>query len=128
MIGDQPGEYAHEEDGRPVPASQFDYNQVDEDVFGHQPESDLSEFSQQEVDRALVVLRVLLSWIWQNGMKNSEGLKIRAIIICWIFLKELRPMSLTELATGFGMKKQSLGRWHDHFKTVFKIRTPHMRP
>ncbi len=117
----------HDENGRPVPCTQFDYDQVDEDVFQHKPESDLSEFTQEEIDRALVVLRVLLQWIWQSGMKNADGLQIRAIIVCWIFLKELRPLTLTEMARGFGKKKQSLGRWVDQFKRLFRIKTPHMR-
>jgi hypothetical protein len=127
MIGDDPGNYVHEEGGRRVPATQFDYDAVDERVFNFREQCDLSEFSQEEVDKAIEVLRKLLAWIWQNGMKNADGVKIRAIIVCWIFLKELRPMTLTQMATGFGMKKQSLGRWVDQFKEVFKIRTPHMR-
>jgi hypothetical protein len=121
MIGYDPTAYAHEENGGLVPSQQFDYDSLE-------PKVELSEMSQEDVDRALTVLRVLLLWIWQNGMKNSEGLKIRAIVVCWIFLKELRPMTLTQLTGGFGMKKQSAGRWVDDFKRRFKIRTPHMRP
>lgn len=119
---------AHGEDGRIVPTTEFDYEALDRDLFGENPEADLSQFTQEEVDRALKVLRVLLQWIWQNGMKNVDGLKIRSIIICWIFLKELRPLTLTQLATGFGLKKQSVGRWVDQFKKDHpEIRTCHMR-
>jgi hypothetical protein len=122
MIGEDPTAYVYHEDGSRVPVTQFDYDLLDPDV-------ELVQMSQEDVDRGLKVLNVLLNWIFQNGMKNSEGLKIRAIIICWIFLKHLRPMTLTQLATGFGMKKQSIGRWLDQFKTDFRsIRTPHMRP
>ena len=126
MIGDDPKAYAFEEDGHRVPAEEFDYASVERELFGNF-EGTPAELTPADVDRALRIVRIVLSWIWQSGMKNAEGLKIRAIIICWIFLKELRPMSLTELARGFGMKKQSLGRWHDQFKESFKIRTPHMR-
>src|SRR4051812_825066 len=121
-------QHAHGEDGRIVPSTEFDYDLVDQNLFGKDAESDLSQFTQEEVDRALKVLRVLLQWIWQNGMKNVDGLKIRAIIVCWIFLKELRPLTLTQLAVGFGLKKQSVGRWFDRFKKDHRgIRTCHMR-
>ncbi len=80
------------------------------------------------MDAALKVFSRLLEWIWQNGMKNSEGLTIRAVIACWIFLKHLRPLTLTQMARGFGKKKQSLGRWVDDFKIAFPhIRNPHMK-
>jgi len=128
MIGDDPRAYAHEEDGRPVPATPFDYGRIDEAVFDYKPESDLTQFSQEDVDRALKVFRELLRWVFQNGMKNPDGVKIRAILVCWIFLEELRGLTLTELAAGYGMKKQSFGRWLDEWKLEFKIRTPHMRP
>ncbi len=119
---------AHGEDGRFVPVEDFDYSAVDKNLFGNDAETDLSKLSQQDVDRALTVLRVMLQWIWQNGMKNVDGVKIRAIIICWIFLKELRPLTLTQLSRGFGLKKQSVGRWVDQFKKDLpEIKTCHMR-
>lgn len=128
MIGNDPSEYGFQEDGHPVPAEQFDYDLVEQNLFGRPDDRvDLSRCSQADVDAAITVLRVMLCWIWQNGMKNADGLKIRAIVICWIFLKELRPLTLTQMAVGFGMKKQSLGRWVDQFKAAFKIRTAHMR-
>ena len=118
---------AHGEDGRIIPSTDFDWEAVERNLFTENPE-DLSELSQEDIDRALKVLRVLLQWVWQNGMKNVDGLKIRAIIVCWIFLKELRPLTLTQLATGFGLKKQSVGRWVDQFKKDFKrVRISHMR-
>lgn len=118
----------HDESGHLVSLTEFDYGQIEGNLFGDNPESDLSQFSAAEVDRALQVLRVLLQWMWQNGMKNVDGVKIRAIIVCWIFLKELRPMTLTQLGRGFKLKKQSLGRWVDAFKRDFpQIKTCHMR-
>lgn len=121
-------EKAHGEDGRVIPTADFDYEAVDTNLFGENSAADLCELTQEEVDRAIKVLRVLLQWVWQNGMKNVDGLKIRSIIMCWIFLKELRPLTLTQLATGFGLKKQSVGRWVDQFKKDFKrVRISHMR-
>lgn len=121
-------ESGHAEDGSLVPAVDFDYAAVDAKLFGAEPE-DLSQFTEEDVDRALAVLNILLRWIFQNGMKNPEGITLRAICICWIFLKELRPMQLSELARGFGKKKQSLGRCVDLFKISFPhIKTAHMRP
>jgi hypothetical protein len=122
------GELAHGEDGRPVPFEEFDYATVNKNVDGWEPETDLSEFTQEDIDRALKVLRTLLQWVWQMGMKNADGIQIRAILVCWIFLKELRPLELSDLGRGFGKPKQSFGRWHDNFKNHFpRIRTPHMR-
>lgn len=119
---------AHGEDGRIVPSEEFNYEVIERNVFGQNPDAELSAFTQEEVDRALKVLRMLLEWIWQDGMKNADGVKIRAIIVCWIFLKELRPMNLTEMARGFDLKKQSLGRWVDQFKKDFPaVKTCHMR-
>lgn len=117
---------AHDDSGRPVPFTDFDYESVNV-TFGD-PEVDLSTFSQEEVDRGLAVLDVLLKWVWQSGMKNAEGIQIRAMVICWVFLKQLRPLSETQLANGFGKDKQSLGRWVADFKAKFpRIGTAHMR-
>ena len=84
--------------------------------------------TQAELDAAVAIFQSLIKWVWQDGMRNDEGLKIRSIIACWVFLPELRPMTLTEIALGFGKKKQSLGRWVCHFKQHFRFHTVHMRP
>ena len=115
------------EDGRPAATSEIDFDLVDEHVFGARPDVDLGMFSEEEIDRALTVLRVLLQWCWQDGMRNPQGLQIRASIMCWVFLKELRAMNLTELSTRFGQHKQSVARWVQQFKRAFPyIRSPHM--
>ena len=119
---------AHEEDGHITPVQQFDWEAVERNLFSPESVKELEELTQEDIDRALKMFDVVLRWVFQNGMKNSDGLKIRAIIVCWIFLKELRPYKLVDMATGFGMQKQSLGRWHDDFKIRFPgIKTPHMR-
>ena len=117
---------AHDEDGTFVEYTQFDYEAVDEALGS--PRDQLADYSQEDIDRALKVLEILLQWVWQKGKNNFDGLGIRAIIICWVCLKEVRPMTETELATGFGKPKQSFGRWIEQFKIFFpRIRLPHMR-
>lgn len=120
---------AHEEDGHITGTTEFDFEKVERNLFGQQPTAnDLSQISALELEAAEKAFTRLLDWVWQNGMKNPEGVKIRAIVVCWVFLKHLRPMTLSELAQGYGMKKQSLGRWVDQFKADFpKYRTAHMR-
>lgn len=119
---------AHEEDGHLTGTTDFDIEQVERNVFGFQPEEDLAQITPRELAAAEQAFTQMLAWVWQSGMKNPEGVKIRAIIVCWVFLKHLRPMTLSELAQGYGMKKQSLGRWVDQFKTDFpKYRIAHMR-
>jgi len=132
MIVDSP--LGHGEDGKPIPVTDFDYDSIEleqafkSDLEQFRDESEGGQYSQEDVDRALVVVTRLLKWIWQGGMKNPDGLQIRAMIICWIFLKELRPIELTQLAGAFGKDKQSLGRWVDNFKEFFpRIRISHMR-
>jgi hypothetical protein len=122
------GPLAHGEDGKLVGCTQFDYEAVEEGLFDYTPE-ELAEISQEDLDRAIKGMTVLLEWVFQNGMNNPEGLKIRSIIVCWVFLKQLRPLNETEMARGFGMKKQSLERWVEQFKKCFPtIKMPHFRP
>jgi hypothetical protein len=104
--------------------TEFDYTSLD---AGH--DTDLSDVSPQELEAAQKAFRILLEWIWQNGMRNPNGVKIRAIICCWIFLQQVRKtVNLTKLAKGYGMKKQSLGRWVDNFKRDFpQFKVAHMR-
>lgn len=111
------------EDGERVPTVEFDFDQVDRVIFGRQ-----QEIAPADMKIALKLFDAVMRWIWQGGMKDVRGMTIRAIISCWIFIPELRPTTLTDMARGFGLKKQSLGRWHDDFKRHFpSIKTPHMR-
>lgn len=129
MSEDGLDQLTHAEDGRPVPSVPFDYDQVDADIFGCEVESDLTELDEADLDRLITGLRALLQWVAKPGSKNSDGVKLRAIVVCWVFLKEFRPLQLSQLARGFAMEKQSLGRHVDDFKRTFpSIRTPHMRP
>lgn len=113
------------ENGERIQVADFPYDLIDSVT---ETATETEQLSQREIDAALALQRTLLAWIWQSGPSNMDGVKIRAIVSCWIFLKPLRPMSLTELAVGCGMDKQSLGRWVENFKLMFPhIRIAHMR-
>jgi hypothetical protein len=117
-------DYGFGEDGGRVPIVQFDYGAVEPAV----EEPGLGGLSAAELEGAMRGFQALVRWVWQDGMRNPNGLLIRAIIVCWIFLPELRGHSLTAVARGFGRYKQSLGRWHDRFKVEFPtVKTVHMR-
>lgn len=120
-------QHGHAEDGRLEPVTGFDYESVERAVFHVEPE-ELRELSPEATEAGLKLFTALVTWIWQNGMRNPDGMQLRSIIVCWVFLDHLRPLSLTELARAFGKKKQSLGRWVDEFKRSFpNIRNAHMK-
>jgi len=120
--------FAFDENGHPQGTVEFDYGAVDRNAFHVEPEAE-AEVSAENLEAATRAFRQLVQWMWQDGMKNDEGLKLRAIIVCWVFLEHLRStINLTDLARAFGKKKQSLGRWVDDFKRVFpNLRNGHMK-
>jgi len=119
---------AHEEDGHLTGTTDFDFEQVARDLGEWHPETDLTELTSVEMEAARRALKEIARWMYQNGSKNPEGVKIRGIIFCWIFLEELHPLTETQLARGYGMHKQSIGRWIEDWKRCFPdIRTSHMR-
>ncbi len=119
---------AHEEDGHITGVTDFDYDAVSRGLGEWQPESDLTEMSAREMEGARYVFKQIAEWVYQGGTKNPEGVKIRAIIFCWVFLEWLHPLTMTKLARGYAMDKQSIGRWVEDFKRCFPdIRTCHMR-
>ena len=66
--------------------------------------------------------RRVFEWMWQpqpTGFPNRDGLFVRSIIVAWVFVPQLRSYSMTHMASAFGLKKQSLGRWTDDFKRTF---------
>jgi hypothetical protein len=82
----------------------------------------------EQLEALLKIFRSLIGWLWQNGMKNPEGINIRATIPCWVFLSHLRPLTLSDLARASGKQKQSIGKWVDEFKRAFPgIRNSHMK-
>lgn len=123
-------ELAHDEDGQIVPIAHFNYAAVDRPGKNDCDDDgeDDAELKEEAMRLAVEALIDLLRWLWQNGMKNQDGMIIRTHIILWVFLKELHGMNLTELAAAFGKHKQSYGRWVDDFKRRYPhIRNPHMK-
>ncbi len=108
------------------PSVEFDYEAVDRN--GSDMEQQEEAASDEEVAAACRAFGQIIEWVWQDGMNNPEGLQIRASIACWIFIPHLRSLTLTQLAAGFGQKKQSPGRWVEDFKRAFpRIRICHMK-
>lgn len=119
---------AHEEDGHLTGVTEFDWDQVERELGSWSPESDLTELTPQEMEAARRALKIILQWVFQNGSKNIQGVGIRAVIACSVFLEELHPLTETQLARGYGMHKQSIGRWVEDWKRCFPdLRTCHMR-
>lgn len=71
--------------------------------------------------------RRVYSWIYQPPCKDMDGFICRSIIGAWVFIPEIRSLTLTEIAGRFGKHKQSLGRWVDDFKRQFPEITNHMQ-
>ena len=132
-IATRMSEPAFDDEGQIIPSANFDYAAVESalgnsDLFDPESAAELISLTPAEMDAGLKLFRCLLRWMWQNGMRNTDGLTLRAIIVCWVFIEELQPLGLTQMARGYGRYKQSLGRWMDNFKASFPmIKTPHMR-
>jgi len=133
---------AFSENGQLEPFSEFPYDEVEAALAkrnlvvgpvassqgGISFEAIVEAAAEQGVIAGKQIFSALVNWIWQDGMKDERVIQIRAVIVCWVFLKHLHPLNLTELARGFGKDKQSLGRWVDDFKLKFPtIRNPHMQ-
>src|SRR6267378_3437659 len=102
---------AHDESGKLVPTAEPDYAAIDRLVFGvTEAESD-SELPPELLGTLVKSFRAGAEWLWQDGMNNPDGLKIRAIVWCWNLHPVLRRLTMTQIARGYGMDKQSIGRW-----------------
>jgi hypothetical protein len=133
--------YGLNEEGRLEAITDFNYDEVEERLnpqaaqLRARAQEEHEEFLTHLAARAaagedttVLSLTLLLEWIWQGGMRNDQGLQIRAGIACWVFLPYLHALNLTQIASGFGKHKQSWGRWVDDFKRAFPtIKNPHMR-
>jgi hypothetical protein len=123
-ISRAPSGLAFADDGSLVPFTEFDYEQAERDLFGAvAANGDDGELDCEELQRALKFIRALFEWIYGNGMQNPEGLNVRAMIVCWRLLEYLHPLTLAELARGYGQEKRSIGRWLQDFNAKF----PHLR-
>jgi hypothetical protein len=121
---------AHAEDGHLEQAIPFDLEQVCRDLGEAATDPDPSErLTDQEWQQLHGGLESLFRWIYQDPHHtNHNGLLIRTLIVAWIIVKELQPLTLTQLARMYGKDKQSFGRWVDDFKLQFPaVRNCHMK-
>jgi hypothetical protein len=82
--------------------------------------AEIADMKAEELESAFKVIRALMGWV-HNGSLDVRGIAIRAIIVGWIVLPHLQQLSLTEIATRHGLKKQSIGRWlSDKVRGFFK--------
>lgn len=119
---------AHDEDSSLTAFCPPDYDAIDRNVFHVTPAEDECSLSVAELDAAGKGMLALIEWLWSDGCKNSDGLQNRAVVLCSVFVPTLRGLTMTEMARGFGKKKQSIGRAVDSFKARFPhIRTANMK-
>ena len=110
--------HAYDEDSSGIGSVDFDWNKVARDLG--EPLDETDEAKQSEArDMTAAAMNKLFLWVWQRGKNDKRGLAHRAAILCWVFLPQIHELSMTDLATGFGLHKQSIGRWVEDFKKAF---------
>lgn len=119
-------EYARDDKGNLIGVVQFDETHV-ERALGEFHE-ELEQFTPQEIEAALKVNKALLTWVWQNGNVRANGLGVRAAVLCWVFLEDVKKMKQSELSKVIGKShRQSLNRWVMNFRDKFKFKNHHMK-
>ncbi len=114
-----PLQVGHDDAGEIVASEDFPYHLIDGEE--EQPTA-------QDLAAAAMAMQKVMEWVWQGGPRNHNGFEIRSVIACWIFLKHLHALNLTQVAAMMNKDKQSLGRWVDDFKKEFPaVKTEHMR-
>lgn len=103
---------AFDETDKHSPHVDFDYAEVDRHL-SNQPIEDAGEFME--------VFRRVFNWMYQTPCEDLNGFFCRAVVVCWVFLPELRGKSMTYIAGRFGKKKQSIERWTKDFKKEFPV-------
>lgn len=116
-------ETAYDEEGHHQLTVPFDLEEVERRLGEEQ-----INLNDEQVKILGEALQRILAWIWQSGMSDHRGTLIRTTIACWVLHPEVAAMSLTELAQGMGLHKQSLGRWSDKWKEQFPdLKNSHMK-
>ena len=114
-----------DEDGRPILITDFDWEEIERNLASETKQLRRSckrgEITREQLETAMELCGTLLRWVWNNGKRDKRGVAIRSLIICWLYLDELRPLTEAQLARGFGLKKQSVGRWVEQFKKEFPM-------
>jgi hypothetical protein len=124
---------AFTDDHRPTAVTEFEWGEVKEIIDAlvevDQAGDPLERIDEETYDSFRKGLEALFRWIYQDPYhRNLEGIQIRALIIAWICIPDLHPLTLTQLARMYGKHKQSFGRWVDDFKRHFpRIRNCHMK-
>jgi hypothetical protein len=121
---DSPENTGWNEDSELHPTCGPDWKGIAEACGEIDPIAELQDVSFEEMEKALKVVSGLMAWIYQNGSSNMNGVAIRAIIVCWMTLPHLRPLTLTQIAKSYGLKKQSVGRWMEDPKNGWKAKWP----
>ncbi len=98
---------AYEENGGITQTCDFAFSEPDE----------AENESAREI--ACACQRRIWEWVYQAPCEDIEGFTCRAIILVWIFSPWLRGYNMTQTASRFGKKKQSLGRFIGSFKNQF---------
>jgi hypothetical protein len=115
------------EDSRPEATQDFDWGELAYRLG----EADEAKFTHGYAQwlRLQQLAEGLARWTYQSpSHTNTDGIAIRTIVQNWFLIKELQPLSLTQLARMYGKDKQSLGRWVDDFKRRFPgLRNCHMK-
>jgi hypothetical protein len=127
--GDRDGEYhlGFGEDSRPEATADFDWPEL----YDRLKEVDDAKFTHGYATSLLLLQLAegLSRWTYQSpSHTNMDGKAIRCAIVEWFTIKELQPLTLTQLARMYGKDKQSFGRWVDDFKRRFPgLRNCHMK-
>ncbi len=110
---------AYGEDGAIVRVTGPDFDSIDANVFHVEQQAVHDALSPETSDLVCAVVRPIFEWLWSDGTKNTDGLQNRAAICCWFFVPQLRALTMTQMAAGYGKKKQSFGRpvadWKQRF-------------
>lgn len=116
---------AHDDNHEVVESVDFPYDEIDRRLTGVFYNGDDGEPDHSLAGQAMARI---MEWVWQGGPKNMDGMTIRSTVACWIFIKHLHALNLTQMAAMVNKDKQSLGRWVDEFKKEFpQVKTEHMR-
>jgi hypothetical protein len=118
------GNVGYDDNSELQPAVPPDWGAIEEACGEIDFLNEIKDLKAEELEKAFKVIQALMAWIHQNGSTNLNGIAIRAIVVSWITLPHLRPLSLTQLANGYGMKKQSVGRWLEEKPLGFKYKFP----
>jgi hypothetical protein len=110
---DSTGDQGHLNHSEPFPFHEID---------GEELKKDLAGYSYEEIEKAMNIFGAVLRWMWQDGRVKENGMGVRATIVCWLFMKELRGYSQSDIAKSIGKKKQSLGRWAMNFRKTFNFK------